>query len=48
MNRLCITVFDPVCDTEGNWHSNDCVATRQNGKAISSEHVFDNGKCLKR
>ena len=44
----CYLVFDPVCDTEGNWHSNDCVATKQKKKKISSEHVFDNGKCVKR
>ena len=44
----CYLVFDPVCDTEGNWHSNDCVATKQKKKTISSEHVFDNGKCVKR
>ena len=43
---------DPVCDTEGNWHSNDCVATKQKFKTISSEHVFVNGlsgpECVKR
>ena len=44
----CYFVFEPVCNTEGNWHSNDCVATKQKKKTISSEHVFDNGKCVKR
>ena len=44
----CATVFDPVCDTEGKWHSNACVAKHQKFKTISTEHVFDNGKCLKR
>ena len=42
----------PVCDTEGNWHSNACVAERQKFKTISSEHVFVNGlsgpECVKR
>ena len=41
-------LVDPVCDTEGNWHTNACVAEHQKFKTISSEHVFDNGKCVKR
>ena len=48
----CKMNVDPVCDTEGNWHSNDCVATKQKFKTISSEHVFVNGlsgpECVKR
>ena len=47
-NIVCTTQFDPVCDTEGKWHSNACVAKHQMRKTISHEHVFDNGKCLKR
>ena len=50
--QACKMNVDPVCDTEGNWHSNDCVATKQKFKTISSEHVFVNGlsgpKCVKR
>ena len=45
---MCAMVHRPVCDTEGNWHTNACVAEHQKFKTISSEHVFDNGKCVKR
>jgi hypothetical protein len=41
--QACKMNVDPVCDTEGNWHSNACVATKQKFKTISSEHVFVNG-----
>ena len=48
----CKMNVDPVCDTEGNWHSNACVAEHQKFKTISSEHVFVNGlsgpECVKR
>jgi len=45
---MCAMVHRPVCDTEGNWHTNACVAEHQKFKTISSDHVFDNGKCVKR
>ena len=49
---MCAMVHRPVCDTEGNWHTNACVAEHQKFKTISSEHVFVNGlsgpKCVKR
>ena len=49
--QACKMNVDPVCDTEGNWHSNACVAERQKFKTISSEHVFVNGlsgpECVK-
>ena len=51
-SRPCKMNVDPVCDTEGNWHSNACVAEHQKFKTISSEHVFVNGlsgpECVKR
>ena len=49
---MCAMVHRPVCDTEGNWHTNACVAEHQKFKTISSEHVFVNGlsgpECVKR
>ena len=49
--QACKMNVDPLCDTEGNWHSNACVAERQKFKTISSEHVFVNGlsgpECVK-